>query len=315
MKCKKTLGIFAATLFLGACGGGGTTNDTSSSDNEGSDNGGSSLSTPTPLPTATAEPMATPTPEPGQATPSPEPTEQPASSRLTQLDCGNISGGISGNQLNNAAKEYLLCKHNETRSQVALEGFQGAAGLLPPATDMQRVQWDDKLEQVAQNYADQCVWEHNPNRGSQYNALSPTDVSNQPIAGNVSVGENLAFYASSNLTSASMQFAVNGYDAWVEEGEDYSYGALNVSDFCGVSACGHFTQVVWAATYKVGCAVNYCEAGTLSRFPSTYLVCNYASAGNYIGQEPYDRGDSSNDVCTSAPEGQTVCENGLTSLP
>lgn len=44
---------------------------------------------------------------------------------------------------------------------------------------------------------------------------------------------------------------------------------------------GHYTQIVWASTTSVGCAVQYCEAGTLdSEYPGYFSVCNYWPAGN-----------------------------------
>lgn len=215
------------------------------------------------------------------------------------------------------AKAYLLCKHNETRSRVALGTYENTniGGTLPVATDMIRFQWDEKLEQVAQNYANLCVWEHNPNRTSQYNALSPTDIDGNAISGTESVGENLAYYGQSNATAATMEMAMVGYNGWEDEGLNYSYGALQVNDYCAEAPCGHYTQLIWANSYKVGCAVNFCDAGTVSIYPAAYLVCNYASAGNYIGQNPYESGSVAEDVCSTADSGQSVCRNGLTQSP
>ncbi len=217
------------------------------------------------------------------------------------LDCGDVAGGIVANNLDASARQHLLCLHNKTRSVTALGLFEGNSDNLPMAADMNALAWDDNLEQVAQNYANQCHWGHNPNRGEQYNSLLPN--SNTAIA----VGENLAFRSSTILTSADFDYALFGYDAWEEEGADYSYGELNVSDYCGVSACGHFTQLVWADTRLVGCAVSFCPANTLHDYPATYLVCNYASAGNYIGRNPYSGADSIADVCL----GDAACKNGL----
>ena len=43
---------------------------------------------------------------------------------------------------------------------------------------------------------------------------------------------------------------------------------------------GHFTQMVWKSTRKVGCASVPCNGrhGT----PGNYLVCEYSPAGNMI---------------------------------
>lgn len=45
---------------------------------------------------------------------------------------------------------------------------------------------------------------------------------------------------------------------------------------------GHFSQLVWVDTTKVGCGVYYCAAGTLSSIGSWYTVCNYKSQGKLI---------------------------------
>ncbi|MBX2848691.1 MAG: CAP domain-containing protein [Acidiferrobacterales bacterium] len=305
--CKLLVCLFVGFILSG-CGGG-------SSDTDPPSGGVSATPSPTPVSEATPTPTPTPTveatPTPG-ASPAPTPSPVVSPEPMAVLDCGEISGGIINNNLNDEAKAYFLCKHNQSRSEVALGAFSGSNGNLPAATNMKRLQWSDKLAQVSQNWADQCVWQHNGNRQTEYNALSPTNIDGDPIAGNESVGENLAFFASSALTSATIGFAVDGYDAWIDEGHAYSFGELNVNDFCSDPTCGHFTQAIWADTYKVGCAVNFCQAGSVSSLPATYLVCNYASAGNYIGREPYESSDSINDVCSTADTGQTVCANGLT---
>ena len=231
------------------------------------------------------------------------------------LVCGDLTQGITAGRLNAAGKAHILCLHNQTRSNVALGMFDGLNTPLDFATDMKRLQWDDKLAQVAGAWANRCVWEHNANRTNEYNALSPTDINGNVIGGRESVGENLAFMSASNATAVSFPFATRGYGLWEEEGAYYSYGDLQVSDYCAQAPCGHFTQLIWATTYKVGCEVNFCAANTLSRYPATYLVCNYASAGNYIGRAPYQSSLLDSDVCSDADNGQSVCRQGLTESP
>ena len=272
---KKHIGLLlCSSVILSACGG-------SASD----DSPAPTTPEPTPLVSESPTPTITPTPTPTPtATPTPTPS---AAERLTVLECGAESGDISGNNLDDEAKSFLLCKHNEVRSQVALGLFVGSDGNLPAASNMTRLQWSDDLERVAQTWADQCIWQHKANRQAEYNALSPSDIDGDPISGSESVGENIAYFASSRLTSATIDFAINGFDAWIDEGHAYAFGSLNGSDSCSDDTCGHFTQAIWDDTYKVGCAVNFCAAGTVASLPATYLVCNYASAGNFIGKMLY----------------------------
>jgi hypothetical protein len=47
-----------------------------------------------------------------------------------------------------------------------------------------------------------------------------------------------------------------------------------------VEDIGHYTQVIWRATREVGCA----EAASANE---DILVCRYAEAGNYRGEQPF----------------------------
>ena len=93
------------------------------------------------------------------------------------------------------------------------------------------------------------------------------------------VGENLSMFAStseSNLLSDNP--ATRAMQGWYDK-------ELPMYDFSspGFSmATGHFTQVVWASTTKVGCGVALCPAGTIaSTMQSVYVVCQYGPPGNY----------------------------------
>uniref|UniRef100_A0A8C6RNX8 SCP domain-containing protein n=1 Tax=Nannospalax galili TaxID=1026970 RepID=A0A8C6RNX8_NANGA len=63
--------------------------------------------------------------------------------------------------------------------------------------------------------------------------------------------------------------------------------------------CGHYTQVVWADSYKVGCAVQFCPRD------GAHFICNYGPAGNYPTW-PYERGA----VCSDCPK-DDMCLNKL----
>ncbi len=65
--------------------------------------------------------------------------------------------------------------------------------------------------------------------------------------------------------------------AWSREKKDFVYGPLNFND---LSKVGHYTQMIWYSTTKVGCAL-------ASNGKMEYLVCRYSPQGNYTGQKPY----------------------------
>ncbi|CAN6251525.1 unnamed protein product [Urochloa humidicola] len=87
-------------------------------------------------------------------------------------------------------------------------------------------------------------------------------------------GENLFWgSAGANWTAA------DAVSSWVAEKRSY-----NCSDnSCGgASVCGHYTQVVWANTTRVGCATVTCDGRK-----GTFIVCEYDPPGNFVGQRPY----------------------------
>lgn len=58
-------------------------------------------------------------------------------------------------------------------------------------------------------------------------------------------------------------------------------------DMSNFESWGHFSQIVWATTTKVGCATQYCSGGlanTGSNVPPYFTVCNYDPPGNYAGE-------------------------------
>ena len=68
--------------------------------------------------------------------------------------------------------------------------------------------------------------------------------------------------------------------AWADEKVDYTYA----TNTCAAGkVCGHYTQLVWRATQKVGCALQNCPA---LQYPSS-IVCDYGPGGNFNGQLPY----------------------------
>lgn len=82
-------------------------------------------------------------------------------------------------------------------------------------------------------------------------------------------GENIyACFGKHNLTGEEV------VRSWYNEIKDYSFGQSNPCNFCQV---GHFTQVVWKNSKRLG--VGIAKKGT-----NVYVVCNYDPPGNYSGQ-------------------------------
>lgn len=148
--------------------------------------------------------------------------------------------------------------HNLVRAMI------GGANPPPPLV------WDPDIAKMAQAYADElaktCAFEHS--KGS--------------------FGENLARFGS----TASQGPEATGVDAvsnWAEEFSCYTFGPFMKGDQCNSECdesggCGHYTQIVWRKTQKLGCGVATCNDG---RFTHDTYVCNYSPPGNFIGQIPY----------------------------
>jgi hypothetical protein len=137
----------------------------------------------------------------------------------------------------------------------------------PPSPALPPVTWDSTLADSAYNYLSKCpggsvdLAPHNANRSTDYKALGGTDT----------VGENI--YASTGST-VKPTAAVN---SWMSEASKYDYNTNNIS------AAGHYTQVVWRNSVRIGCAIVNCPN---YKYSNT-ILCDYAPAGNYTNQKPY----------------------------
>ncbi len=121
--------------------------------------------------------------------------------------------------------------------------------------------WDQALAQSAQQWADHLAatgrFEHAPE-----NRFTPE-------------GENLWAGSKGYFAPEAM------VDAWIREKQFFRPGLFPDNSTTGkVEDIGHYTQVVWRATTQVGCA----QAASASE---DILVCRYAEAGNYRGEQPF----------------------------
>ena len=102
--------------------------------------------------------------------------------------------------------------------------------------------WDNELATYAKKHAEKCVFKH----------------SSSPY------GENLA------AGFPTISTAVN---SWYAEHSQYSYNKPGFS-----MSTGHFTQVVWKSSKKLGCAYANCDGKNST--PGIFWVCEYSPHGN-----------------------------------
>lgn len=138
----------------------------------------------------------------------------------------------------------VTAAHNAIRCQVA----RPDGALLPPLS------WSASLAADAQRHADQlakngCRLQH-----------AETDH-----------GENLFGGSGDNDAAAVVE-------RWAAEERCFRHATFPEACSC---TCGHYTQIVWADTQRLGCAMASCADG------GKVWVCRYDPAGNYVGKAPY----------------------------
>uniref|UniRef100_A0A671XRA7 Cysteine rich secretory protein LCCL domain containing 2 n=1 Tax=Sparus aurata TaxID=8175 RepID=A0A671XRA7_SPAAU len=178
-------------------------------------------------------------------------------------ETSNTSGNRTRRSIRWSDREEILQLHNKLRG-----------GVYPTASNMEHMVWDDELERSATHWAEECQWDHGP----------------QDLL--MSIGQNLAVHWGRYRSPA---FHVQ---AWYDEVKDYTYPYPHecnpwCPDRCSGPMCTHYTQLVWATTSRVGCAVHVCPRMNVWGEVwenAIYLVCNYSPKGNWIGEAPYQHG-------------------------
>lgn len=156
----------------------------------------------------------------------------------------DISSIISftGSELTSAQATESLAFHNLSRQEV---------GVSP-------LSWSSELSSYAQEWADYlanngCQLLHRPKKmnSSQY-------------------GENIY------MGYGNVNPALDASKGWYSEIEEYRNTGSTY-----FYATGHYTQMVWRNTTKIGMGVARCPDGAY------IVVANYDPPGNYIGEKPY----------------------------
>ncbi len=143
-----------------------------------------------------------------------------------------------------ALRTTMVAHHNAARARV------GAAPLA----------WDDSLAADARAYAQQMA-----RTGRFAHAVQ---------RGWVKQGENLWMGTRGAYRFPEM------VGSWVAERRYFRRGVLpNVSTTGRIGDVGHYTQIIWRTTTRVGCAM-------AANARNEYLVCRYSPAGNIIGRDP-----------------------------
>ncbi|XP_042345375.1 cysteine-rich venom protein [Plectropomus leopardus] len=167
---------------------------------------------------------------------------------------------------NPAVQAEIVNIHNAYRREVQ-----------PTASDMLKMSYSDEVAANAKTWIEKCILAHGKPETRMINGYE--------------TGENL-FYSS---TPAPWSAVIG---AWHREVSNYQFPFSSTNN----RSIGHYTQVVWNSSYKVGCAMTLCPN-------NIYLYgCHYYRAGNFRRWPPYKVGP----WCGSCPDN---CDDRLCTNP
>lgn len=155
---------------------------------------------------------------------------------------------------------------------------------------MQTLSYSEIVARFAQEWANKCQWYHG------HTKVDPVGTLDYPH-----MGQNL--YAISGAPSINL---TNVTLSWYYEKPDYDYDENKCPP---EKMCGHYTQVVWADSYEIGCGQATCPFLNQSGFQgeAKLLVCNYGPSGNILERRPFQKGRA----CSKCSTGQFWCTKGL----
>ncbi|EZA55692.1 venom allergen 3 [Ooceraea biroi] len=178
---------------------------------------------------------------------------------------GPMCSNWRDNGLTDDEKARIVKKHNELRQKVASgKETRGINGPQPPAAYMPDLTWDNELAMIAQRWVNQCQPGHDVCRNVQRFA----------------VGQNMAITMNSGPNNSPVEDMIQ---MWYDEVA--LFDNRQVWRLTSINGVGHYTQIVWAKTTKIGCGrIKYTGSG----WNNHYFICNYGKAGNYLGEAVYE---------------------------
>lgn len=166
--------------------------------------------------------------------------------------CGGQKSGAMASSTRNRAAASPLSPEDAGKMLVLHNRVRADVGVGP-------LRWSEDLAHYAQQWADhlaatRCGLQHRPRSGKWRGDF----------------GENLF------MGTIGYYGIADAVKEWAAEKKLYPGGPYQAS-WRGV---GHYTQIVWRDTRRVGCATSACKGNLV-------VVCNYDPPGNYIGEYPY----------------------------
>ncbi|KAI0837930.1 PR-1-like protein [Hypoxylon sp. FL0890] len=188
-----------------------------------------------------------------QGAPQPSTTEQPVAAPSSSSPPASQAPPATSDDFISIAVQH----HNEHRSNHS----------SPEVT------WSDKLAGYAAITAATCKFGHDMTEGDGGYG--------QNIA---NWGQNVNAYQLGDVGALKMAITDFWYNGEFNNFKPEYYGQPTppMTDF---ESWGHLSQLLWKSSTEVGCASQFCEAGTMyPTMDAWYTVCNYGPEGNIGGQ-------------------------------
>ncbi|QQP50767.1 Venom allergen 5 [Caligus rogercresseyi] len=198
--------------------------------------------------------------------------------RYGQSETVSCVGVISAGLPSEAVKQEILNVHNDLRRN----------GETPrDSFEHEKLVWNEELARGAQLWSNQCRTEHDEPNTCKHKF----------------VGQNIAWsHASGETEDPDFKTAI---ERWYDEINLYRG---SVDSYYFNSATGHFTQLIWADTYEIGCGfVAYTGRKRRGDAIQKIYICNYGPGGNSVSSPIYKQGYQ----CSECPLGFGACDDSL----
>ncbi|XP_075045501.1 LOW QUALITY PROTEIN: C-type lectin domain family 18 member A-like [Mixophyes fleayi] len=169
----------------------------------------------------------------------------------------------------NSLSLYLLRTGGAERFALVALHNKLRGNVHPPAANMRRMDWSETLGARASAIASDC---------------------HQNAPDDPQIGWNIQSFPAGTIS------LIDVINLWFHEGDDYNFPTSTCSEH---RTCHHYTQLVWATSWELGCAMSRCPS---AMGDTDVAVCAYAPGGNWdIGGQtihPYQPGSWCS-FCTS----------------